>query len=394
MRLAAILSAFCFVLPPLSVLASPGVVPLLLITAALAGYAAWRSEGRVPLPDRGLATVLAILLLWSAAASFWGFDVTRSLILTVRIGVLFAAGLVLHAIVRTLDNADRLRIGRWLVAGIVLSLALMAAEVALDFPLLRSIKTEAALGSDPTVLLNRGATAMAMLCWPATAFLWRNGAGRAALALPVIVGVILGFLASLAAISGMVAGAVAATLALGHRKAGRLVLVLATFAALIGSPVAAKIFYALDWQDAQWLPLSAEHRVEIWNFTVERIEERPIFGWGFDAARAMSRLPDAAEASGRSPVALHPHNAPLQILLELGVVGGLIGLGLSLLLIARLQTLPEPNRALAQALFVSTLAIACTAYGLWQNQWLALMISAGLTVALTTGRAAPSGGHN
>jgi hypothetical protein len=30
------------------------------------------------------------------------------------------------------------------------------------------------------------------------------------------------------------------------------------------------------------------------------------------------------------------------------------------------------------------LAIACTAYGLWQNQWLAMMFSAALLIPLTS----------
>jgi O-antigen ligase len=81
---------------------------------------------------------------------------------------------------------------------------------------------------------------------------------------------------------------------------------------------------------------------------------------------------------------LHPHNAPLQILLELGVVGAVIVFVLLMLLVGRIEGLPRPARVCGQALFVSTLAIACTAYGLWQNQWLAMMFSAALLFPLTS----------
>jgi O-antigen ligase len=81
---------------------------------------------------------------------------------------------------------------------------------------------------------------------------------------------------------------------------------------------------------------------------------------------------------------LHPHNAPLQILLELGAVGAAIVFALLMLLCGRIAGLSRPDRVCGQALFVGTLAIACTAYGLWQNQWLAMMGSVALLIPLTS----------
>jgi O-antigen ligase len=80
---------------------------------------------------------------------------------------------------------------------------------------------------------------------------------------------------------------------------------------------------------------------------------------------------------------LHPHNAGLQILLELGVPGVVLALVLLWILAARLERLRGPPRVCGQALFVATLAIASTAYGIWQNQWLALILSAALLIPLT-----------
>jgi O-antigen ligase len=139
-----------------------------------------------------------------------------------------------------------------------------------------------------------------------------------------------------------------------------------------------------DWQTAEWLDGSARHRVEIWNYTADWIVQKPLTGWGFDASRAFKNDHLSDGKGTRSLLPLHPHNAPLQILLELGAVGAAIVFVLLMLLAGRIERLPRPERVCGQAHFVSTLAISCAAYGLWQNQWLAMMCAAALLIPLTS----------
>ena len=88
------------------------------------------------------------------------------------------------------------------------------------------------------------------------------------------------------------------------------------------------------------LPTSALHRMLIWDFTAERIAERPLLGWGMEASRTVpgGRGQPEAAALDRMRVTdpgqrrwfaephvqilpLHPHNGALQLWLELGAVG-------------------------------------------------------------------------
>ncbi len=200
----------------------------------------------------------------------------------------------------------------------------------------------------------------------------------------VAIAVMLGLMTSNAAIVGAIAGLTAALVSLLQRKVGRAMIVLVTIVALAGTTLAAQEIFRRDWQDAEWLAESARHRVEIWNYTADLIAQKPLTGWGFDAARAFkndSLWDDMGKK--RQLLPLHPHNAPLQILLELGAVGAAIVFVLLMLVVGRIDGLSKPARVCGQALFVSTLAIACTAYGLWQNQWLAMMCSAALLIPLT-----------
>ena len=124
---------------------------------------------------------------------------------------------------------------------------------------------------------------------------------------------------------------------------------------------------------------------------MERIAEKPLLGWGFDGSRHVGDLfREAGEANPRI-VSLHPHNAPLQIMLEVGAIGAVIALVLLWLIATRLDSLPRRMRECGQATFIAALAIGCVAYGQWQNWWLALILSVALLVPLTATAAARDG---
>ena len=390
--LTGVFCAFAVLLPVVGIVAPKGTVVLLLLAAGLAVPIYWWAHRRVPLPDRRIAIALSLLVVWCAIASAWSEDSARSLVLSLRVAVVLAAGLVLFPIAAALDDAARKRIGQWLIAGFGLSLVLVAVETGLDYPVLRSFKTAEA--GNEAVWFNRGAVALALIVWPVTALLWARGLGWKALALPVALAVASLFLESAAATLGLAAGVVTLLLALSHRKAGLAATIAASVLAFVVMPFAAREMHSHGWHQADWLAASAQHRIEIWEFSVRRIAENPVFGWGFDGSRHMRSLyPDPSE-TGRGIAALHPHNAPLQIMLELGAVGAMIVLMLLWLIAMRLDDVSDRSRTFGQAFFVAALAIGSVAYGTWQNWWLALLLSVALMTSLTpipTGRCGDSG---
>ena len=383
-HLSFVFRGFCLILPPLSVLAQQGVVALLFVIWAAVCAVVWRGERRLPRPNRAVTLALVALLLWCAIASFWSFDVVGGLVLTLRIGVIFAAGLMTFAVAQRLDGGARERFGNWFLSGILIALLLVAVELAFGYPINELATGLSSDQADLQYRLNRGATALAMMVWPAAALLWRRGAAWGALLLLAVVAVALHLMTSGAAVLGAVAGGATAVLALSHPKVGRLVLVAATVVALAGSVPAAKEAYSRGGLDANWLDDSARHRVDIWNYSAERIEQKPLAGWGFDSARGFTKFDPSKSRENWQLMPLHPHNAAIQILLELGVVGGMVVIVLLMVVVARLERLPRPERICGQALYMATLTIACTAYGLWQNQWLAMIWSAALLIPLTS----------
>ena len=58
------------------------------------------------------------------------------------------------------------------------------------------------------------------------------------------------------------------------------------------------------------LPKTDTLRMGYWSHAIDWIADRPLRGWGLDASRMFG-----------PGIILHPHNNPLQVWLELGVIG-------------------------------------------------------------------------
>lgn len=133
-------------------------------------------------------------------------------------------------------------------------------------------------------------------------------------------------------------------------------------------------------------------------FVAEQIKQRPIAGWGLDAARRLpggtaqviirhcdvTQHPDGIALSSQT-LPLHPHNAILQVWLELGGVGIALGFGPLILSIWRALRIPAWRTRLAQAMIAGTtiaaLSVALVSFGIWQERFLSgLFIAAAFVV--------------
>jgi len=127
------------------------------------------------------------------------------------------------------------------------------------------------------------------------------------------------------------------------------------------------------------IPMPDFHRLNIWQFTTERIAERPLLGWGMDSARIIPGgnetvrliLPsaDGARDSEMARMPLHPHNVSLQWWLELGLPGALLGAGLLVAVILACTALPAGAPVAVAAAGAATLVLMVS-YGAWQSWWL------------------------
>ena len=128
-------------------------------------------------------------------------------------------------------------------------------------------------------------------------------------------------------------------------------------------------------------PISAKHRLFIWNFVVKKSIERPFVGYGFNSSR---KIKLAAEDFIKydnlllSPLPMHPHNNLLQIILETGIIGLVLYLALAAKYLNRwnlcFKTAITPNilniRAAGYACFSTFFIISIVSFNMWQSWWL------------------------
>ena len=371
---AAPFAALGLILPLLAIIAPNGTVPALFVAILWAAGLHWRrGDGWPRLP---LATLvpLGLLLVWAAVASLWSYDPGRAIVLSLRLAAMFGAGLYLWAVSQSLEPDEREGIAAALAVGLGMALILLLEERLFDTPLMTL------LAGPPDDLyaqlsrFNRGATGLALLVWPVTAWLWRRHLGPWALAAPALLLAFLLAFESTAALFGLAGALVLVAIGLIDRRLSRLLTIVALGAVLFVSPLVATLLFEAGWHEADWLARTAAQRVQIWGFTAERILERPLFGWGFDAARNMPNFGFEPLTGHAAAIPLHPHNGALQILLELGYLGAAIAALFLGRLVLALSRAPRITELCGLGMFMAGLGVALTAYGLWQSKWQALLV--------------------
>jgi O-antigen ligase len=383
-----VLAAAAIATPPLALYANKGVAPLLLVLAALALAVLARQRRLGVIAAQPAFWLLGAIAAWAMLSSFWAADPGRAAIAALAVGATFLAAMAVVAAAIEVD-ADWHGLAGWQLAGLLLGALAILEYVnghnvhAVAWRLMGQADQWRSAGA------NAGAVAMLLLFWPAAIAAWRKGWRWGALAALGLAALAVTLADSIAAKLAFAAGVAAfAAVYWGGRRA-MMAIALAAAVAVVTAPGLALLLPAPEVVMAQTelsehARGSGSHRLAIWRFSAERVLEKPLLGWGMDAARAIPGGKGAVYGKAEA-MPLHPHNVALQTWLELGAVGAAL---LALLLahigqaIARMKTSPLVQGA-AAANFVSALVVLSLSWGIWQKWWLALLgIVAALTVAV------------
>lgn len=378
------LQALVLLLPSVAALAFKAIVPLFCVCALAMLIGGWRAGWRprvAPEPVRWLFALLA----WAGVASLWSYQPVDGLGIWVRNGTLIAAGCALSDMLGRSDGEGEVPLRRWLALGCVLGAGLMGLEIVGDHVLYRTVTGYAGeIVPHGDSRLNRGAMALAILVFFIGALAKpANDARDRALGLTAVAASILAIAIapSGAARTGLAIGVPAYALARTAPGVLRRAAGLAAAGAILLMPVLAALAARLGERVPVTLPMSARHRLQIWDFTAARIAERPIFGWGFGSSRDIPNFGVAPFDPGFDDVIpMHPHNGVLEIWLELGALGAVLAAALALAVARVLRDQPARMQPESYAATLTAFWILATAYGLWQEHWIATLIALSLVV--------------
>ncbi len=381
---------FAFLMPAVGVLAPKGTVILLVVTG-LAGLLWWAKEGFPALPvNYRIIAALAALALWAAISAAWAIAPAKALLLVVKLTGLAVAGIGLLFAVSRLDDGHRRDAETALLWGMALGLA--ALVVGFVYAKTTGRPLWSASQSDPLTTLNNGAVAISLLAWPVLAVLWRRGRKRLVAAAAAAVYLAFMFLSSGAALLAPVTGLAAFLVVWTLGRRGALIFAAIIAALVLFAPQVVSSFVSGDKvkEISAELSPSALHRLDMWGFTAEKIAEKPLWGWGMDASRS---IPGGGRhlAPEVEILPLHPHNAFLQVRLELGMPGIIIVAALAGLFFA--AVVGGAGDRFAAAVMAgaggSYLTVASVSYGIWQNWWVAFAWALAALTALAVRSSSP-----
>lgn len=367
---------------PLGVVAPMSLTPLLLIGGIL-GFRAWSETGlpvgwlRAP-----VIAALAALIAWGLISALWAIHPVSAAWLALRLAGLSAFGLAVIFAFTRLDLDTRGAVEKATLGGFGGGVALLAA--GLTYARITGDSLWGEFDQDPLTTMNNGAVVTSLLLWPVTAILVRRGLGPAAV---IVAGGVLGLLSFLTSGAALLAAATGGAAFLVARFGGkRGILALAVIMALstVAAPyiVDGVTYYRQAAEMASKLPTSAQHRLKMWAFAVERIADKPILGWGLDSSRSIPQE-DRRLAYNMEIMPLHPHNAALQVRLELGLPGVFIAAALAFFVFGLIATagLTPFAGAILAAQATAYVTVGALSYGVWQNWWIsAAWIVAGLSL--------------
>lgn len=382
-------------IPVIALYANKGMV-LLLALGALGIGRPGEAIRRLSNLVRGPAGVaLAALVAWCGIATLWAPQPAEALFNFAKLALLMAIGAAYVASVDARGGEGRAALITAMAAGGLLLAGLLGLEVISDGAIGRLFKARARAGG--LEFVDPGSAILVLLAPVMThATIVRTGSRAAAAALALLVlAVLAGVPMTASLVSFAVASAVWTAAYLAPRWTPPLIAI-AFGLAMIGAP----------WIGAEWLnleplggraaslPESWQHRIAMWHYVAEKIADRPLLGHGFDASGAIAAAGDTVlvtvpGSGGRTErveaLSMHPHNAPLQIWLELGGIGTVLVLALLAAVTGAIRRLGNDRLGVATctATMASYLSLASLSYNLWHKWWLAtLWIAIALCVLL------------
>ncbi|TAL00908.1 MAG: hypothetical protein EPO08_12170, partial [Rhodospirillaceae bacterium] len=365
------------------------LVPLLIATCVPLIGLARAMDLRAVFRLSPLVICAAVLALWAAITSFWGYDThfidLGRIVITIMLGIFLARGIA------ALPDSIAARLDLWVIAGSGVMVAFLLEEQvtgAWVSNLLHPEPKYQAIGPyyrHVFDIAGGGAAILAPTCIAVAVLIYVRARSKA---LAVVY-----FAFTLALCLRMPMAAAPLAIALGGMTfAAAYFFRRLTFAAiftgfafyLLTAPIVTVMLSPLGNvslpeasppEFSEQDEVSRQARLGIWRHVSQLISDAPILGHGFDAARDLSATNEKLPGTDFPAIPIHPHNGVLQVWLELGAVGVLLVGGL--LAAGWRATAPLWDKPLAAATVAGTLVAAAililVSFSLWNTWWLATL---------------------
>jgi O-antigen ligase len=387
----------------------PHLTALLLPVLGVYFFLGLRPESRRwPFSWRAVWVVPSIFALYVALTATWSRDPKSAFVAGTLFGLYLLATRIAFLGVLQAERSALERLSGYFVAAVATGAVLLAITIYSHGALHKAICAvfPALAPSDRDFVrfdgkglefvglpyFNRNVALLNLLLWPALLVLAKRVVDWRTALLPI-------GLFALVALTSLGSDHQTSILALGASslifliyrfspRSARILIMMGWVAAVLLVRPAVLIAYDQGLHKASWMQESARARIILWAYTAQQMSKAPILGVGAQTTRAESeaRRPAAVLPGHAFPqwTGRHGHNIYLQTWYELGLIGAGLLLGLGLLILSWLWTLPRPAQDYAAAAFVCASATCAASFGMWQAWFIAacMLIVPMLTLGL------------
>jgi len=350
-----------------------GIWATLGLGGAIVMFAAiWRIEGRAPLPTSEVLIFVLSALWVFAILNFQSSQTSLSWAMWEQLATIFLP-LCVYANASIQKRAASPRLFKVLPVAAAIGALALGVELSLHGPLLKLVRGPAA----GLFQYNRGFSYLVVLGFPIMAGLWVTKR-RWLILLFILILLLPASLtesraAKLAVVLGLLTALAAHLLPLMTRRS-----LMALSIVAIGWPFAVQQLFLHHHKWIESLPSSWQDRMELWDYMSYRILERPIFGWGLGSSPTLPLAePHGSLYRYELVSAPHPHNAIIQLWVELGLPGLAFGLIFAFFMLNRAGRLPHSLMPFAMGAWMAAFCLAMISYNFWTDSlWSALALTA------------------
>jgi O-antigen ligase len=358
----------------------PGILALIYLTINKICY------NTSPKFDLKTLTILCLILGLGFCSSLWAVSAEETIDRSIKLSAVILSGYIFLSAIKTIENTDHLNLFRPLLP-LTLSFActLIVFELNMDALSYKLIRGDFDIKVRDHVF-NRGAVSITLCFFSALALLFYTKIHHI-IKLIFIASTLALMLctdsqsAQLAILLGLITFFV---FPFKTSIAWNLLIIVISLLIILAPFLSSWLFNTLATSLDSMAFFSkgyAAHRLEIWDYVSRYALNSPYWGYGLEATRTITDF-DSQEIYQKGTSILHPHNFALQLWLEFGVLGAIVGAMFCSYLILKIKNLDcLLCKKIMLSTYISTLSVAATGYGMWQSWWVGLIFfSLGLCI--------------
>ncbi len=402
--------AFSFVgllIPVVALYATKGITILFGIIVLVCLFVLITKKKDRPTCPRALSLSVLALTFWSVASLFWSISTDFNKTIGLSITICMLGGILIIMSLKTLSTNDRIIVCQSTVWGFFFGLSLAFIDVSTDFFISKilhivlhdKVLTIANLNDTDIrgFVINNGVCLLSLLLWPTLIILHTQKRYLLSCIGFITSAYIISRGYSFAATVAVGVGSVSFLIAYFYPRVVNKIATIGLTLLILGAPFIMKALpdARTIGKDLPELSYSVYPRLVIWQYASNLVMNKPLIGHGIRTSRNLSKTENKItflyrdngkiHTGNTEAIPLHPHNGLIQIWLELGAGGAILGLILVLCVLWSINKsqAPQIGKALAFASLASAICLISVSYGLWQSWWLVSLWLQGSIVMLS-----------